>query len=261
MNNLKELINPNHLIKEGDIVYVVSDVLEYVKFLRNNKYNTDLNLLIDAISSEVGVNGTVLFPTFNWDFCKGVGFDYFSTPSQTGALTKVALQREDFMRTMHPIYSFAVKGKKQAELVSIDIKESFGIGTVFDYLYQQHGKALVIGLPALAGLSFIHHIEKVVGVPYRYEKEFTAEYRDNMHELGVRTYSMYVRDLDMNPVPIDLFQPIADEMEALGAIRTWKWGPVEAHFVDLRMMFDIVKTDILDNDSRKMYSYRDSNCK
>ena len=37
--------------------------------------NKDLNnLSIEKISN----TGTLLLPTFNWDFCRGLGFDYFN---------------------------------------------------------------------------------------------------------------------------------------------------------------------------------------
>ena len=50
----------------------------------------------------------ILFPTFNWDFCKGKSFNYNNTRSMTGSLSNVALKRPDFKRSKNPIYSFAV---------------------------------------------------------------------------------------------------------------------------------------------------------
>ena len=31
--------------------------------------------LIDVLLEAVGPTGTIVFPTYNWDFCRGKGFD------------------------------------------------------------------------------------------------------------------------------------------------------------------------------------------
>ena len=93
-------------ISEGDIVYVASDILKLSIFYKQNKILFDPNIFIDTLIKIVGDKGTLLFPTFNWDFCKGKIFDYKKTPSNCGSLSNIALQRSDFKRTKHPIHSF-----------------------------------------------------------------------------------------------------------------------------------------------------------
>lgn len=95
-------------IQKGDVVYVVSDILELAKNARENGERFDRDVFLDSLKEAVGENGTLLIPTFNWDFCRGIPFDYVKTPGKTGALGNAALKRSDFKRTRHPIYSFAV---------------------------------------------------------------------------------------------------------------------------------------------------------
>ncbi len=244
-------------IGKGDCVYVVSDMLELAKAYREQGIRLDLNNLIDGIQQIVGKEGTLLFPTFNWDFCKGVGFDSHSTPVRTGALSKTALARKDFDRTAHPLYSFAVWGMHREELLANTSVDSFGPGTIFESLYKWKGKILSIGLPALQGASYIHHVEQMVGVPYRYQKEFTADY---MNEAGVyerRTYRMYVRDLAMDPRHIDGFRPLEEQMRNQGKLRTEFYrNTVPCHVMQIMDLDEAVRKDILENDSRNMYVYR-----
>lgn len=256
LNKFNNIINPYGLINKGDEIYVVSEVLGLLKSAKEKGTKLDLNQLIDSVYEAVGEKGTVMIPEFNWGFCHGETFDYKNTAPQTGALPKVALKRNDFRRTKHPIYSFCVKGSKSAELCEMDPEESFGPDTIFDLLYRWNAKALVIGMDPIWGLTFLHHIEKMVGVPYRYEKKFTAGYIDEAGVLAQRTYSMYVRDMERDPKPKEHFHNIAKIMQELGVIKSWACDDIPIHLVNLRQMYDVVRIDIVANDSRNIYIYK-----
>lgn len=244
-------------IEKGDCVYVVSDMLELAKVYRVAGEKLDLDCLIEALQQLVGEEGTLLFPTFNWDFCQGIGFDYYKTPVRTGALSKAALKREDFVRTAHPLYSFAVWGARRQELLENESEDAFGQGTIFEKLYDWNAKVLVIGLSPLQGVTYIHHVEQMVGVPYRYSKDFTGDYTDAQGICTLRTYRMYVRDLDMDPRHINGFQPLAEQMQGEGLIRTAEYcDTIPCHLLRVRDLDAAVREDILRNDSRNMYVYR-----
>lgn len=242
-------------INEGECIYVVSDMLELAKTYRANGRHLDLDELIDGLQDMVGKTGTLLFPTFNWDFCKGIDFDYCKTPGRTGALSKAAMRRSDFTRTEHPIYSFAVWGAHAAELIDDKSIDSFGKGTIFEKMYDWDAKAIAIGIPALHGVTYVHHVEQMVGVPYRYNKEFTAGYTDADGKYEKRTYRMYVRDLVMDPQYNDGFQPLADQMHDKGLIRTEYYDKVQCHIMRIKDVDDAVRRDIIENDSRNLYTY------
>lgn len=252
----QEIVMQIDEIKKGDIVYVVSDILELTKNARNNGERFNIAFFVKSLQEKVGEEGTLLFPTFNWEFCKGKAFDYKRTPGKTGALGNKVLRIEGFKRSKHPIYSFAIWGNKQKELCEIDPPNSFGENTVFDFLHDNYAKALIIGLPSLVGLTYLHQIEKKVGVPYRYDKEFTAIYIDEFGKSEEKTYSMYVRDLDMNPLHINGFEPLARWIEEENKSRRYEFNGVEFHTLKLRDIAPMIEADILSNDSKKMYHYR-----
>ena len=242
-------------IQKGDIVYLVSDILELSVVTKENGEKFDRNLFIDTLLRKVGPEGTVLIPTFNWGFCKGELFDIRKTVSRTGALGNAAIRRDDFKRTKHPIYSFMVWGKDQKKLTDMDPKDGFGPGTIFEYMHREKAKALVVGLHTMAGLTFCHYVEQMVGVPYRYLKDFTAKYIDEQGNSSVKTYSMYVRDLEMDPRYIDEFRPLGNILEALNVSVNYDFNGIEFHVVDLETMYKVEEIDILCNDSRNMYVY------
>lgn len=255
MLSYEEWLRQSGWIQKGDCLYVVSDMLELAKTVREQGRRLDRNSVIDTLQELVGESGTLLFPTFNWDFCKGIGFDYYRTPVKTGALPKAALGRPDFSRTAHPLYSFAVWGDRKEELMGIDAIDAFGKGTIFERLYDWDARVLVIGLEPLEGVTYIHHVEQMVGVPYRYNKEFTADYTDAAGRTEQRTYRMYVRDLQLNPQHINGFEPLAKKMMTEGMIMSREYGSVENHFLRIRDLEQAVREDIVNNDSQNMYRY------
>ena len=106
-------------LKSGDKLIVTSDALKLLIFLKRNKIKYSLDNLIDDLIEIVGKKGNIIFPTFNWDFCKGKIFNYETSKSMTGALSNVALKRNDFIRSKNPIYSFAVWGKDKNKICKI----------------------------------------------------------------------------------------------------------------------------------------------
>ena len=188
-------------IKKGDILHLSSDISALaINGLRNGE-NFDANVFIDSFMDIIGSNGTLIFPTYTWDFCSGKTFDYRSAPCKTGVLAAATLKRKDFKRTRHPLYSFTVWGRDQELLVGMENKSSFGADSPFGYMYRNKAKNLLIGVDLNIGYTFIHFVEEQVGgLSYRYQKDFLARYIDENGVESSRTYSMLVRDLDMDVV-------------------------------------------------------------
>ena len=181
-------------LKRGDVVQVGSDILRLICVCRENHESFDPNLFIDSLLERIGPHGTVLFPTFSFGFCQGETFDYHQTPSHAGGLSRIALERKDFRRTKHPIHSFAVWGRDQTHVCSLDNKSSFGPDSPFGYLYDRHAKLLAIGVDYKLTFPFVHYVEESVGVPYRFLKTFTGRYVDENRGERIASYRFYVRD-------------------------------------------------------------------
>src|SRR3989344_5902887 len=59
--------------------------------------------LIDVLLRAVGKNGTVVMPTFNYAFCRGVPFNVQKTPSEVGTLSEFFRGERHVVRSKHPI--------------------------------------------------------------------------------------------------------------------------------------------------------------
>ena len=121
-------------IKNGDILYVASDLLKLITLFKKKNTKFDLDKFINTIIKSVGNNGTILIPTYNWDFCRNIKFDYINTKSLCGALSNFCLKRKDFKRTRHPIYSLAVYGKFKNYLFNLNNTSAWGENSPFDFI-------------------------------------------------------------------------------------------------------------------------------
>lgn len=250
---LKELAGRLH-IKKGDNIYVTSDVKQLLYDCMTNGDDTDLNILIDGIINIIGSDATLVFPTFNWAFCKGEAYDHFKTPCKTGSLGKIALSRGDFARTRHPIYSFAVWGKDKEALCAMDNKSSFGPDSPFAFMVEHGYRNLFIDKDTQHSFVFVHYAEESNGpVPYRYLKDFTADYTDGSGNTHKATYSMNVRNLGMDVENTIL--PLEDEFIEKGIEERFYINGIEYKIIELRESYPIMAGDVINNRSRRICSY------
>lgn len=241
-------------VKKGDKLFISSAVRELLRVCRENGEDPDLNELIDAFIEAVGEEGTLIFPTYNWGWCGGVTFDYKHTPSEVGALSQTALNRDDFKRTKHPIYSFAVWGKDQELLCKMDNKSSFGKDSPFSYFRDYNVKNIIINVEFKSSFTFVHFVEEELQefVSYRYMKNFRADYIDENGVCSQRVYSMLVRSYWYEvEEEVDFFE---DEFVEKGAQNNVFINGLKFAIIDFAKAYPIIEKDILTNMSRKVCS-------
>lgn len=151
-----------------------------------------------GLRDHLGPSGTVVVPTFNFDFCRGMEFNRQYTPSDgMGAFSEFVRQLPQAHRSPHPMQSVAAVGPVAADLARRDTPGAFDPEGPFEALIDFDATILMLGC-GIDAVSLVHWAEQKVGVPYRYWKEFSAPYRDHQWA-GRRTYRMYVRDLELDP--------------------------------------------------------------
>ena len=250
-------------IKRGDKVFVSSDVTELLKCCMQHGDITDLNVFIDSLMDMVGEEGTLIFPTYNWGFCSGKDFDYQKTKSKTGILSQKALERPEFKRTKRPIYSFAVWGKDQEYLCSLDNISSFGSDSPFAFFHKQNVKNLVIGVGLENCFTFSHYVEEMNSqiVSYRYMKNFYGNYVDEEGRKSKRTYSMLVRSLskktssgDENMAKCRL-EEMLKEMLKENVAEVSRINGVRVVCIELGKAYPLLENDIRQNRGRKLVNY------
>ena len=240
-------------IEKSDVVLLTSDITDLFLQCQDNGEILDVNILLDHFQEAIGEEGTLLIPTYNWGFCQGKPFDYKKTPSKTGAIGNAALRRNDFIRTKHPIYSFAVWGKDADKLVAMDNIESFGADSPFAYLEQVNAKNVFIGASLRNSFTYIHYIEQKLGAKYRYSKMFKSHYIDQNKVDTIKEYAMYVRDLDLGVVCAP--DPVVDTLYANHIVQHGLINGVPFEVIRFNDVTPFIQDDILHNNSKNLCRY------
>ena len=258
ISNLTEEFNKLGVVS-GDILYVASDVTHLTLdacrqcgLKSKNDIDSFYGLLIDGMQNLVGPDGTLLFPAFTWSFCKGIPYDARTTPGEVGAINNWILNnRADFKRTAHPLYSFLVWGHDADELVSMNNRTAWGADSPFAYLHNKHAKNLIIDVSLGGSFTFLHYVEETIRVPHRYFKDFHGQYTDADGRSGERTYTMYVRDLD-----IESKQVTPDDclVEAQVAKKTM-FGKIGIQLVDLAAAFPVIEDNLKNRNGDNWYDF------
>lgn len=177
-------------IRQGDTICIHSQIysLGMAEMPKNEYLNTILNVLKEA----VGKNGTIIMPVFSYSFCEKQVFDVQKSQSTVGLLTEFFRNSEDVSRTVHPIFSFSVWGRRKEEFMQIST-DAFSMDSVYGKMIQNNDKMILLG--ADKGYTIYYLAEEYLGVGHRFFKNFTGTVRDGEKEFEL-TVPYYVRHLD-----------------------------------------------------------------
>ena len=201
--------------------------------------------VVDALLGWVGSEGTVLLPNFNFhSWTESHYFDIRETPSHMGIIGELGRLRPDTVRTPHPIYSFAVLGKRKDEFAACDDVEAYGPNSAFALFYKLNGLNVSIGLHWNSTFSMHHYVEYNTGCDYRRVKKFSGIYVGYDDEPQIKTYSMFVR---MDGRVITDIVPGMDEVFDAGVIKAAPVGDALVHYCPAIDFFDHMSVIIRDH--------------
>jgi aminoglycoside 3-N-acetyltransferase len=176
----------------GDTLFIHSDLTVFGKpeIADPDQF---LSSLVQVFFDAVGPEGTVVMPAFTYTFGPETPYDRQHSKSTVGSLTEFFRLQPGVVRSLHPMMSIAAKGPRASQLVAVG-KDSFGEGSVFEHLRELDATFVLFGVGIWA-CTFLHHIEQMHGVPYRYSKSFSGTVIDGENRYE-DTCTHYVRPLD-----------------------------------------------------------------
>ena len=192
-------------VKAGDTVLVHSDSTLAMRLSKSNSWLEGNRFMQECFEETVGTQGTLIVPTFNYDFCKGKPYIHERTPSQVGLFSEQVRKDPRALRSFHPIYSFAAIGPQTEEVLGSVGKSSFGKNSVFERLHKMDAKMVFFNV-SMAFCTFVHYIEQQLNVEYRYLKYFSGQVSKG-DQTWTDTFDFFVRYLDRDViVALDRFQ-------------------------------------------------------
>jgi aminoglycoside 3-N-acetyltransferase len=183
-------------IQKGDNLLFHLDTRRTFFYFKKKYINFEVDNFFDSLLEIILPEGTIAFPTFNFDFNKGVTFDYLNTPSRMGSLTEHARLSKLSYRTLNPVYSFSIIGKIKKKFQGIDNISWYSKDSPFHIFNELNFKIFILDLEDNDSMTFLHYCEEFFQVNYRYYKNFSGYYIDGDKKKFFKTYKGYVRKLE-----------------------------------------------------------------
>lgn len=142
---------------------------------------------------------TLGLPTFNYDFCRTGLYRVHEDVCQVGLLNERFRTAHATERTRTPVFHFALS--QAGPFKTAAVSNPFGADSTFAAMVETRSVVAFLGAP-FASNTFVHHVEEVRGVGYRYVKRFPGRIvsggTDEPIEIEYR-----VRPLDPSTVQYD----------------------------------------------------------
>lgn len=202
----------HYLFKHGDSFITQSDLLYKLRSLGADECDVlyihagmqfglpNLQLgrlrILEAISQvlyDLRVN-TLIMPSYTFSFCNGEVFDKQKSISAMGALNEYFRINDRWHRSCDPLMSNILYGNELGLLTNIG-KESVGKGSTFDLMTDlgKEIKFLFFGTQIHECFTYMHYLEAVRGVEYRYRLPFTGLIVDGSRRYE-DTFNLFIRD-------------------------------------------------------------------
>jgi len=198
-NDIKESFEKIGISK--DMTILLKTDLRFLGPYSANSQNEMLMAYFDILADLVDLSkGTIVVSTACTSLCNTNNiFDIKNTPSEMGSLTEFIRNQLDAIRSFHPFNSYAAIGKHADYICTNNSRHCYGNNTPIARLLELDAKCLSIGLHPNETTSEIHHVEMLMGVPYRYVKEFIHPVLRN-DKVVYEPFYMHLRYLECEAV-------------------------------------------------------------
>ena len=158
-------------IKKRGILYIAGNIFNFG--LKKNEVHLFCNNLLKYAQKKIGSSGGIIVPTATLNLIKSKKiFDKKKTQSFTmGVFSEFIRKHKKSSRSDHPLWSFSGIGKNVKKVLHKVSYSAYGEESVFERLLNFKTYFICLGEPNTA-IGMIHYVENLIGVPYRYNKEF-----------------------------------------------------------------------------------------
>ena len=157
-------------LKNKKNIYVTSNLSAIGRVPVEKKIK--LKIILEEIKKSMGKNYTIFSPAATMNLCNTQNvFDLYNTPSYKMGPLAEYIRKKNSVRSAHPYWSISGIGKNK-NLIKNSSAHGYGVGSPWSTMLDLNTTQLNIGINPERAVTLIHHIETIVGVPYRYNKEF-----------------------------------------------------------------------------------------
>lgn len=215
---------------KAKILYIHTDIGFGKPLLKKKEY---IAKLYEAITS-LGVK-TLIFPTYTFSFCNHEDYDIKNSKTTMGILNEYARTQNNTFRTKDPLMSVCVIGDIPEEFHNLS-NLSCGEGSSFDIMSKSdENMFLFFGAKPTECFTFLHYVEAIYHVPYRYNKEFEGNIID---ENGLRSKEKYLLYTLYDTVIPNVKIDFQNHLEEKGILNKISLGEKELFLVKGKSVFN-----------------------
>lgn len=163
-------------LKKGSTLYIAGNLYNFG--LRKNEINDFCKFFLRYLKKKIGNQGNITVPTATLNITNSNKiFDKKKTKSYLmGIFSEYVRNQKNSYRSDHPLWSFSGIGRNIKKILNNTSISAYGEGSVFQKLLNNKTYFISLGKPNNS-IGMIHYAEHLVGVPYRYNKEFFIKVR------------------------------------------------------------------------------------
>lgn len=154
--------------------------------------------LIDAMLEAAGPGRTLLLPAYTYAYGGTRRFSPATSPPETGVLPDTVFRHYKWLRTRSAFNSFFATGPDAERLAAVRGKTIWGEGSLKELFDRERARMVVLGVPWKDACGYLHRIEEVCEVPWRYFKTFPGTW-EGEHGDEPWSESIYVHSRTLMP--------------------------------------------------------------
>jgi aminoglycoside N3'-acetyltransferase len=140
----------------------------HARFVSFGRIEGGAATVLSVFREILGDKGTLVFPTYTLNLDANTPYSATETPSYAmGVLSEFARLQPDAQRTLCPMHGHVAIGAKADIIMAADPMQPLGRNSVFAAMHDADFGLLLLGCSFHEGATYIHHVEAIVGVPYR----------------------------------------------------------------------------------------------
>lgn len=114
----------------------------------------------------------IIVPTFTYSFCNHENYDVLNSKTSMGSFNEYIRKTAGRYRTLDPLLSVSVPENLRDRFSNLS-EHSLGEGSALDVLHHMDGiKFLFFGAEMADCFTYVHYVEKMLEVPYRFDMPF-----------------------------------------------------------------------------------------
>ncbi len=220
--------NCEHLFIHSDIMFG-----RLGKGLRRSDLLSALYECIDKLNVS-----SLIIPTFTYSFCNNEDFNVLTSRTSMGAFNEYIRKLNGRYRTYDPLLSLSVS-ENLKDYFSVECDNSLGEKSGLDLIHKlDNVKFLFFGVRMGCCFTYVHYIEKMLNVPYRFDMKFQGKIFDEKGNIREKTQYIHTACGGIKPAEFYYFE---DELEEKGYLKKQFIADSQISCIDETVAYRMIK--------------------